>query len=82
MEVKVLKDESNDVELEVSNTTVAEVLRIYLNENGADFAVWKKEHPSKPAVLTIQASNVKKVLKESVEAIKKDCDALVSELKK
>ena len=53
-------------------------------ENGADFAAWRREHPSKPLVFKIQSKdkNVKKVVSDAVLAIKKDCDALVKVAKK
>lgn len=82
MQVSVLKMEKNEADIQLDNVTVAEILRVYLNEGGVEFAAWRKEHPSKPVVLKIKAGNVSKAVSDAVSAIKKDCSMLVSELKK
>lgn len=81
MEIEVIKDEKNEIELRIDNTTVAEVLRVYLYETGAEFAAWKREHPSKPAIMKIKSGagkSVKKVVADAVAAIKKDANALAN----
>ena len=83
MEVKVLSEDKGEMDIEVSNQTVAEVLRMYLNEEGVEFVAWRREHPSKPVVLKIKASSgVKKAVSGAVSAIGKDCSVMLSELKK
>jgi DNA-directed RNA polymerase subunit L len=84
MNLNVISSDKNEVEVSIDNVTVAEVLRAYLAESGVDFAAWKREHPSKPAIIKIKTSGktVSKAVSECVEAIKKDCDALASALKK
>lgn len=84
MNIEVIKNEKNEIDLRIDNLTVAEILRVYLNEQGVDFAAWRREHPSKPLIFKIESAdkNVKKVVADAVSAIKKDCDKLVSGLKK
>ena len=84
MNIEVIKSEKNEVELKIDNLTIAEVLRAYLYENGVEFAAWRREHPSKPLLFKIETTDkaVKKVVADSVEQIKKDCDKIVSALKK
>ena len=84
MEVEVIKQGKNDVEIKVDNLTVAEILRIYLNDNGVEFAAWRREHPSKPALLKIITSSgsVKKAVSGAVAAIGKDCNKILNSLKK
>jgi DNA-directed RNA polymerase subunit L len=83
MEVEVLKSDKKEVEFKVDNLTAAEVLRSYLNEQGIEFAAWRREHPSKPVTMKIQAEgNVSKAIADAISAIKKDCDKIVSGLKK
>lgn len=84
MNIEILKGEKNSVELRIDNLTVAEVLRAYLNKNGIEFAVWRREHPSKPILFKIETSGqtVKKAVSEAVEAIKKDCDKMLATVKK
>ncbi len=84
MNIEVLKQDKNSVELKIDNLTVAEILRDYLNKEGIEFAAWRREHPSKPVIFKIESSGktVKKAVSEAVEAIKKDCNKIVSALKK
>jgi len=82
MEIKVLVDEKNKLEVEVDNLTVAEVLRMYLNDEGAKLAVWKREHPSKNPVIHIEDSNPKKLLKSAIAKLEKDIDGVVDSFKK
>lgn len=84
MNIEILKSGKNEIELKVDNVTVAEILRVYLNEQGIEFAAWRREHPSKPAIFRIESSNgtVKKAVADAVEAIKKECDKVLSVLKK
>ena len=84
MEVEVVKSDKDGVEIAVDNLTVAEVLRMYLNDQGIEFAAWRREHPSKPAVFRIKSSGktVKKAIGDAVAAIKKDGDKILKGLKK
>jgi len=82
MNLEVIKAEKGDVELKIDNVTVAEVLRVYLNDLGADFAAWRRDHPFKPLTFKIQSSNVKKSVSDSVDAINKDLDKLSALAKK
>lgn len=84
MEVKVIKSDKNEAEISVDNPTIAEVLRVYLNEQGVEFAAWKREHPSKPLILKVKTSGktVKKAISDAVAAIKKDSEKVVSSIKK
>jgi len=84
MQIEILKHDKNDFEARMDNLTVAEILRVYLNKEGIDFAAWKREHPTKPLVFKIMSSGktVKKSVSEAVEQIKKDLEKLESSLKK
>lgn len=84
MNIEITKEEKNDVEFKIDNTTIAEILRVYLYENGAEFAAWRREHPSRPSVMRIKTSGktVGKAVADSVTAIKKDCAAILAAVKK
>ena len=71
MEINIVKQEKDDAELELDRVTAAEVLRTYLNEqDGVEFAAWRREHPTKPAVLRIESSgSVKKEVSDAISAI-------------
>ncbi len=78
MNIEVTNSGKDDIELKIDNPTIAEVLRVYLNEQGVKFAAWRRDHPSKPVIMRIQTSSgtVKKAVGEAVEAIQKDLNAL------
>ena len=82
MEIKILKDEKNELDVELSSLTIAEVLRVYLNKEGAKLAAWKREHPTKNPVLHIEADNPKKLLKKAITTLEKEIDKTVDEFKK
>jgi DNA-directed RNA polymerase subunit L len=82
MEIKILKDEKNEMDLELNNLTIAEVLRVYLNKEGVDLAAWKRDHPFKSPVLHIKADNPKKIVKKAIESMEKDIDSVSTEFKK
>ncbi|MEM4259375.1 MAG: RpoL/Rpb11 RNA polymerase subunit family protein [Candidatus Pacearchaeota archaeon] len=84
MNIEIIKQDKNSIELKIDNLTVAEILRVYLNKQGIEFAAWKREHPSKPIIFKIESSGktVKKAVSEAIEAIKKDCSKIISALKK
>lgn len=82
MEVKIINDEKDTLDVEISSLTIAEVLRVYLNENGAKLAAWKREHPTKNPILHIVGDNPKKLLKGAIAALEKDIDSAVDEFKK
>jgi len=82
MEIKVLKDEKNELDIEIPSLTIAEVLRVYLNKEGAKLAAWKKAHQTSNPVLHIEADNPKKLLKDAIKALEKEIDTTVTEFKK
>jgi len=83
MNVEIVKEEKNDLEVKVDNSTIAEILRVYLNRQGIQFAAWRQEHSSKPVILKIESSGktAKKAISEAAETIKKDCDKILKSLK-
>lgn len=84
MHIDIVSAEKDDVEFKIDNPTIAELLRVYLNEQDIKFAAWRREHPSKPVVMKIQTSSgtVKKAVTEAIEAIKKDVDSILNLVKK
>ena len=83
MEVEIIKQEKNEIEFSISSLTVAEILRVYLNRQGVDFAAWRREHPSKPIVMRVESKNgAKKEITEAVKAISKDLGKLRDSVKK
>ena len=85
MEVKILRDEKDNLKIELDNQTVAELLRGYLNEDEAvTLAVWKREHPNKPVTFEIKTKgkSAKKALEDAASKIEKETSKYVEEFKK
>ena len=82
MEIKVLKQDKTEMDVEIDSLTIAEVLRVYLNKEGAKLAVWKREHPLKNPILHIEGDNPKKLLQKAIASIEKEVDKAVNEFKK
>jgi len=85
MDVKILKNEKQELLVEIGNLTIAEILRVYLNQDDSvKFAAWRREHPSKPAILNIKTSGktAKKALQDAISAIEKDSSKLLQEFKR
>ena len=82
MEVKIITDEKTVLDVELDSLTIAEVLRSYLNKEGAKLAAWRRDHPTKNPILHIEGDNPKKLLKAAVAALEKDLDSAVEEFKK
>ncbi len=85
MEMNILKQEKNDIEVEVDNVTIVEVLRNYLHrDSSVEFAAWRREHPTKNPVLKImtKGKDAKKALKDAVALVVKELDSLNSDFSK
>ena len=85
MELKIIKDEKNELEVQMDNSTVAELVRIYLNEDeSVKLGVWRREHYSRPLVLRIltEGKTAKKALSDAIGKARKDLEKYSDELKK
>jgi DNA-directed RNA polymerase subunit L len=84
MKISVLKESQNEIELQISDLTIVEVLRIYLNKDeNVEFAAWKRNHPSEPAIINIKTKgkSAKKALQDAISQIEKESTKLLGELK-
>ncbi len=85
MELKILKDEKNELEIQMDNQTVAELVRVYLNQDsGVKLGVWRREHYSKPIVLKVvsEGKSAKKALQDAIAKAQKDLKKYSDEFKK
>ena len=85
MDIKILKNEKNEIEAEIGNLTIAEILRSYLNkDNLVIFAAWKRKHPSENPILLVKTKGktAKKAINDAVALIEKDANKFISEFKK
>jgi len=85
MDIKILKDEKNELEVQFDNQTIAELVRVYLNEDSAvKLGVWKREHYSKPVILKIvtEGKTAKKALHDAIANAQKDLKRYLDEFKK
>lgn len=83
MHIEIISQGANECELRIDNLTVAEIVRVYLQEQGIKFAAWRRDHLTRPAIFRVESSGktVKKAVNEAVSAISKDLDVLVKGLK-
>ena len=85
MEINILKDAKNELEVQIDNQTIAEIIRVYLNEDSSvKLGVWKKEHYSKPVILKIvsESKTAKKALQDAISKVQKDLKKYADEFKK
>lgn len=85
MEIKIIKEEKNELEILVDNQTIVEILRVYLNQDeSVKIAAWKKEHYSKPLLLKIvtEGKTAKKALADAIAKCQKDIEKYADEFRK
>ncbi len=85
MEIKILKDKKEELEIQINNQTIAELVRVYLNQDDCvKLGVWKKEHYSSPLILKIKTKGktAKKALHDAISKAQKDLDKYSNEFKK
>jgi DNA-directed RNA polymerase subunit L len=85
MEIKIIKDEKNDLEVQLDNQTVAELVRGYLNQDDkVKLGAWKREHYSKPVILkiTTEGKVAKKALQDAISNAQKDLKKYGEEFRK
>jgi DNA-directed RNA polymerase subunit L len=85
MDITILKDNKNELEVQLDNQTVAELVRVYLNQDSSvKLAVWRREHYSKPVLMKVSTEGkaAKKALQDAVSKIQKDLKKYSDEYKK
>ncbi len=85
MEINIIESSKNEIKVEIENLTIAEILRVYLNNDSAvTFVAWKRKHPTEKPILFVQTAgkSASKAINDAVSFITKDLDKLESEFKK
>jgi len=85
MEVKVLSSSKEEIELQVDSLTLAEILRVYLNQDEAvSFAAWKRLHPTENPILAIRVKegSAQKALDRAISAASKELDNFIDNFSK
>ena len=85
MELRILKSEKDELELEIENLTIAEILRVYLNKDqNVVFAAWKRVHPTEKPILKVKTKGktAKKAVNDAVDSVIKDLDNTLEDFKK
>lgn len=85
MEIKIIKDEKNELEVQIDNQTIAELVRVYLNQDSSvKLGAWKEEHYSKPLILKIvtEGKSAKKALHDAIAKAQKDLKGYAEEFRK
>lgn len=85
MEIKILKAEKDEMEVELPSVTIVEVLRVYLNEDPkVSFAAWRRDHPTEKPVLKVKTKGktAKKAINDAISSIDKELDKILAGFKK
>ena len=85
MITKILKNEKNHIEVEISNASIAELIRSFLwQDDSVKVAAWKRDHPTKSPVLIVKTDGktAKKAIEDCIERIEKMNDKVLEEFKK
>lgn len=83
--MNILENSKEEIKLEFENLTIAEILRVYLNQDSAvTFAAWKRKHPTDKPVLLVKTKGKtpKKAVDDAVKKIVKDLDKIEDDFKK
>ena len=85
MEMNILKASKEEIEVELGNLTIAEILRVYLNEDDSvTLAAWKREHPTKKPILSVKTKGktAKKAIEDAIAKVTKELDKVEESFKK
>jgi DNA-directed RNA polymerase subunit L len=85
MEIKVLNSSKEEIEVQLGNLTMAEILRVYLNnDSSVSFVAWKREHPTENPILLVKTKGktAKKAISDAVSSITKELGKAGSDFKK
>lgn len=85
MELNILKDEKEELELQIDNLTVAEIMRVYLNKDSAvTFAAWKRTHVTENPILLVKTKGktARKAVSDAISHISKELDKMETNFKK
>ncbi len=84
-EIKIVKESKEEIELELNNLTIAELLRVHLNEDeSVSFAAWKRDHPTQPIILLVKTKGktAKKALNDAIASVFKKLEKIEADFKK
>lgn len=85
MEMNIVKNLKEEMEIEFDNNTLAEILRVYLNnDSSVTFAAWKKESIEGNPLLRIitKGKTAKKAVNDAISSIVKDLEKTEEDFKK
>lgn len=83
MEVKILEEEKDSIKVEVNNITLAELLRVYLNQDSnVQFAAWRRDHPTENPHIFVRGKNPKKHFRDAASAATKDLEKFEKDFSK
>lgn len=85
MEFNITEISKDEADIELENITLAEILRVYLNEDSAvTFAAWRREHPTEHPILKLKTKgkSPKKAVADAIASISKELEKVEAEFKK
>jgi DNA-directed RNA polymerase subunit L len=85
MDFEIIKETKEELEVKIENVTIAELLRVYLNQNDkVKFVAWKRQNHQEPATLRIETSgeNPKKSIKTAIKEVTKELERIEKDFSK
>jgi len=85
MEFDIIHESKEEIEVKFGSLTIAELLRVYLNQDdNVSFVAWKREHPTHSPILKVKSKgkDVKKLIRDAVDEITKELDKFKTDFKK
>lgn len=85
MDFEILKESKEELEIKIENVTLAELLRVYLNnDEKVKFVAWKRQNHQEPAILRIETSgqDPKKAIKNAIKEVTKELEKIEKDFSK
>ena len=85
MEINILKDEKDEIEMQINNLTLAEILRVFLNKDSSvTFAAWKRKHATEEPILFVKTKGktARKAIIDAISHLTKELDRIEADFKK
>ncbi len=84
MELKIINDSKDELEVQIENVTLAEILKVYLNQDSnVDVAAWKQKHPTENPILLVKTKGKtpRKAIADAIAQITKQLDKVENDFK-
>lgn len=85
MVIEILEDSKGELKAKVENVTLAELLKVHLNQDSSvTFAAWKRQHPTEKPILVVRTKGKtpKKAIADAANSCLKELSKVEEDFKK